>query len=112
MSSPVRMVRVFLSILFVLLTLAPAASGVLLRPGDIIVADRSAFGGQGGIIHVDPNSGVQTIVSSGGDFDDPWGVAVERSGQILVADQSSGAFFGPERLGTGLECGDPLFAHD
>ena len=33
------------------------ASAVALRPGDILVADRNAFGGTGGIIHIDPATG-------------------------------------------------------
>jgi hypothetical protein len=37
---------------------------VTLNPGDILVSDRSAFGGGGGIIRVDPVTGTQTLVSA------------------------------------------------
>jgi hypothetical protein len=64
------------------------------QAGDILVADTGAFAGfQGGVIRVDPASGAQTTVSSGGSFFDPSGVALEADGDILVADQN--AFAGP-----------------
>jgi len=61
--------------------------------GDILVADASALGGTGGVIRVDPTSGARTAVSANGapaggpDFDDPFGVAREADGDILVADR-------------------------
>ncbi|TLZ82898.1 MAG: hypothetical protein E6K11_00865 [Methanobacteriota archaeon] len=42
----------------------------------ILVADEDAFGGSGGVIRVDPTTGAQTVVSSGGNFVDPVGIAV------------------------------------
>src|SRR3989454_3308353 len=58
-------------------------------PEDIIVGDRSAFGGNGGIIKVDPNTGLQTVVSSAGNFVDPVGVTVDNHGDIIVVDITS-----------------------
>jgi DNA-binding beta-propeller fold protein YncE len=60
--------------------------------GDILVADRDAFGGfLGAVIRIDPLSGAQTTVSEGGTFVDPTGVALEADGgDILVADARAG----------------------
>jgi hypothetical protein len=69
--------------------------GIAIEPdGDIIVADISAFGGFGGVIRVDPVSGDQTRVSSGGSFVGPLGVALEPDGRILVADYQAFGFTG------------------
>jgi hypothetical protein len=63
--------------------------------GDIYVADATAFGGSGGVIKVDPVTGTRTLVSRNGfpaggtNFVDPTGIAVESSGDLLVADQSA-----------------------
>jgi hypothetical protein len=56
--------------------------GAQAAPGDILVADRDAFGGPclngcGGVIRVNPVGGAQTTVSSGGSFVEPDGIAVE-----------------------------------
>jgi hypothetical protein len=66
---------------------------VVLMPGDILIADPNAFAGLGGILRVDPASGMQTAISSGGNFVDPRGVALEPGGTILVVDPN--AFAGP-----------------
>jgi sugar lactone lactonase YvrE len=73
------------------LVLVPAAdaAAIALSPGDILVADQLAVGGSGGVIRVDPASGAQTTVSSGGSFVHPSGVALEADGDILVADYSA-----------------------
>lgn len=62
-------------------------------PGDILVADYDAFPDTGGgVIRVDPSTGVRTTVSANGSppgepgFANPFGVAVEADGDILVAD--------------------------
>ncbi|MDQ4040969.1 MAG: hypothetical protein M3141_04395 [Actinomycetota bacterium] len=64
----------------------------------IYVADPNCCtGGQGGVIRVDPSTGVRTLVSdnanpaqaSGPDFEDPTGVAVESDGDILVSDEDA-----------------------
>ena len=64
----------------------------MLAPGTILVADRSALGGTGALIAVNPADGTQRLVSSGGSFANPSGVAVEAGGSILVVD--SDAFAG------------------
>lgn len=71
--------------------------GMTLDPnGDILVSDRDAFGGDGGIIRVDPVTGVRTTVSEnaapagGPSFDNPQDL-VYHCGAILIV----------ERTGTG-----------
>jgi streptogramin lyase len=65
---------------------APAAA-VRPQPGDILVADGNAFEGyQGGVIGVDPDTGAQTEISSGGSFRNPHGIALEADRDILVLD--------------------------
>ena len=76
------------------LLLAPAASAVELQPGDIVVADPNAFGGSGGLIDVNPDSGSQTAVSSNAVssqdlFVDPSSVALLRDGTLAVADPNA-----------------------
>ncbi len=81
-----------------------SSGGSLFRPnflvidgdGDLLVSDRDAFGGSGGIIRIDPVSGAQTTVSSGGGFVDPAGIALDANGDILLAD-----FEGHSGSGTG-----------
>jgi hypothetical protein len=58
--------------------------------GQIVVADQTCCGGNGAVIRVHPSTGAQTVVAhgapAGGIFDEPVGIAVESSGQILLAD--------------------------
>ncbi len=54
----------------------------LINPGDIVVGDIST----GSIIKVDPNSGAQSVISSGGFLVSPTGIAFDVNGDILVAD--------------------------
>jgi hypothetical protein len=54
--------------------------------GNILVVDFNAFEPAGGVIRVNPDTGAQTKVSSGNLFVDPFGVAMEADGNILVAD--------------------------
>jgi streptogramin lyase len=77
------------------LALGPAAGAgaVTLGPGDIVVLDAEAFGFTGGVIRVDPVSGAQTTVTSGGSFVIPRGLALEADNDILVVDPE--AFGGP-----------------
>ena len=62
-------------------------------PGDLIVTDFSAAGGNGAVFIVDPNLGTQTILSSGGLFLDPWDVDVDAGGtpRIFISDIGSDA---------------------
>jgi streptogramin lyase len=53
------------------------------------VADRSAFGGSGALVAVNPLNGAQQVVSSAGAFVNPSGVAVEADGNILVVDSDA-----------------------
>jgi sugar lactone lactonase YvrE len=76
-------------VLMLALVTASDARAVTLSPGDILVSDFSAFGGTGGVIRVDPATGAQATVSSGGSFRGPVGVAVEADGDILVADMDA-----------------------
>jgi hypothetical protein len=75
----------------------------LFPPGDIFVTDLNAFGPgafglSGGVIQVDPTTGVRTTVSENsspaGDFPefvDPYGLALESDGDIVVIGFFSGA---------------------
>jgi sugar lactone lactonase YvrE len=79
---------------------APAtAHAVTLKPGDILVADANANGGNGAVTLVDAKTGAQSTVASMGNFAFPNGVAVDAKGSILVADAT--AFGG----GCGAGCG-------
>ncbi len=78
--------------------------------GDILVTDLDAFDDPnasprlpGGVIRVDPVTGSQTTVSSGGSFGDPIGITVEADGSILIADR----FAGPPFFTGGLIRVDP-----
>lgn len=59
------------------------------RSGQILVADRDAFGGSGGVIRVDPATGAQAKLSSGGSFKEPRGITVAADGTVLVADRDA-----------------------
>jgi sugar lactone lactonase YvrE len=55
--------------------------------GSLVVADMGVPNSKdGAIVRVDPLSGVQSLVSSGGEFYDPAGIAVGPDGQLWVAD--------------------------
>ena len=63
--------------------------------GDLLVADLNAFGGPGGVLRVDPVTGARTTVSEnlaplgGPSFGDPSGIAIDRNGDLLIADRSA-----------------------
>lgn len=68
-------------------TAGRAQAGAL--PGDLLVSDFSAFGGNGAVIIVHPVTGVQTPLSIGGLFRDPWDITVDNSvfpARIFVSD--------------------------
>jgi DNA-binding beta-propeller fold protein YncE len=55
--------------------------------GSLVVADLGVPNAKdGAIIRVDPLTGVQSLVSSGGEFYDPAGIAVAPDGQLYVVD--------------------------
>ncbi len=62
--------------------------------GNILVIDRTGSTGQGALFRVNPITGERTLLSDFGvganQGDNPLGVAVEASGNILVIDQSAG----------------------
>jgi hypothetical protein len=65
---------------------ASQVAAVTLTPGDIVIADQGLGDLRGpAIIRVDPTTGNQTIVSSGGLLSVPRGVALDVNGDILVA---------------------------
>jgi hypothetical protein len=77
------------------LVLAAAAPAAVAAPGDIYVADRDAGpGGTGAVIRVDPATGAQQVVASGGGLEDPTGIAVDLFAfpghdTLLVADPAA-----------------------
>ena len=89
-----------LFLVFTLLLLTGVVGHILpvqsqLNPGDILVMDRDAGTGfKGGLFRVDPTTGARTLLSDFGVGTpagvDPFGVAVESSGNILVTDSNAG----------------------
>lgn len=59
--------------------------GAAPRLGDIFIADRSALGGAGAIIRVDPATGTQKSIASGNLLTHPAGITIDRGGRIFVA---------------------------
>ncbi|MBI2455849.1 MAG: PEP-CTERM sorting domain-containing protein [candidate division NC10 bacterium] len=79
--------RTGLLVLLLVIGIATKTQAVTLNPGDILVADANAFSGfTGGIIRVNPTTGAQTTVSSGGSFFDPIGIAIAANGDLVVVD--------------------------
>jgi hypothetical protein len=64
-----------------------SAATAAVQPGEIFVADPEAGAdSKGAILRVDRASGAQTVVSGGGQFENPVGVAVGPQGELFVAD--------------------------
>ncbi len=61
-------------------------SGSTLNPGDIVYADSGNPAEGGFIVKVDHQTGLQSVVSSGGNLVAPFGVAIQGDGQIIVSD--------------------------
>jgi DNA-binding beta-propeller fold protein YncE len=70
----------------VVLSVVRHASAVTLHPGDLIVADSEHHSLSGCILDIDPQTGVQTVISSGGRLVQPTGVAIDPVGNIFVSD--------------------------
>lgn len=86
------MKRLLRTLLFVSLGIAVVGvghSGAVLNPGDIIVVDY-ASGVGGSVIIVEPGAGGQTLLSTGGNFVNPFGIAVDATGRIFVVDPDAG----------------------
>jgi len=60
---------------------------------EVYVVDQDGFGNPGGVIRVNSTNGQQAAVSSGGLFLDPWSVAVESNGNLLVLDAGNRAIY-------------------
>ena len=60
--------------------------GSKLNPGDILFADSGNALDGGFIIKVDPNSGQETVLSSGGLLQLPFAPLIDSTGQIVVSD--------------------------
>lgn len=75
-----------MALIWAILCTASGVAAQVLVPGDIVVVDPSALGGA--VIHVDPASGVQTEISSGGLLSAPRGVAIDGAGQLIVAEST------------------------
>ncbi len=63
--------------------------------GQIFVADPNlgsilpAFTGPGGVLRIDPVTGAQTVVSTGGSFNGPTGIAIEADGSLVTTQVNS-----------------------
>jgi hypothetical protein len=77
-----------IALVFFALAASPAVATTLI-PGTIVVVDVAAFGGNGGVIGVDPQTGAQTTISSGGNFILPVALTLDAAGNILVADSDA-----------------------
>jgi hypothetical protein len=80
-----QMRRLLLPALVVLLSVGQlqAASA---KPRDILIGDQSTDA----IIRVDPLTGKQAIMSSGGFVQNPFGLAIDWTGQLIVSDMPGG----------------------
>lgn len=70
---------------FLLMFAAPKAHAVVLHGGDILVVDFVSDA----LIHIDPVTGAQTAISSGGDFVSLFGVAMNSNGDVFVMDRDA-----------------------
>ena len=80
----VRAAVILISLLLIVCARAAHTRNVALRPGDIIVADRSASDGVGAVIRIDPKSGAQSSISSGGLLSQVDRITSDGKGRILV----------------------------
>lgn len=66
-------------------SLVSRGNAAIIDVGDIIASDFTA----GHLLKIDPVTGVQTVIASGGGLVNPQGFVVENSGTILVVERSS-----------------------
>jgi hypothetical protein len=69
-----------------LLNCCASTSAATLNPGDLLVTDSQASNYHGLIVDVNPITGAQTLVASGGDIVQPTGLCMDSDGSIVVAD--------------------------
>lgn len=81
----------FATAVLLFLVAAHASQAATLDQGDILIADADAHA----VIRIDPVTGAQTVISSGGNFVEPLGLTVDPSGDIFVVD---GGFFGTGKI--------------
>lgn len=76
----------------VLLVYTCAAFGVTLVPGDILALDdgSSSFGVPAAVYRVNPLTGAQTLITSGGLLNVPGGLGIASDGRIIVSNQTAG----------------------
>jgi hypothetical protein len=95
---------------------AMSVHAVVLLPGDLVVADvNGARGGPSGtspagsglIFRVDPTTGAQTLIASGGDLDVPYRVTLDGSGNIIVVDQSYATGYAAQLIRAISSCRTP-----
>lgn len=79
----VLIVRVALLLLTLLGAAWHAEAGLVLRTGDLLVAN----GIGGDILKIDPLTGAQEVISSGGSLSRPLGIAVGPDGRIFAVDE-------------------------
>lgn len=85
---------VLLSFSLFLSLLAAPARAVSLSPGDLVVVDAANTGGamaDGAVYKVDPGTGAVTLISSGGELQNPEAVTMLPNGLIAVSDATRGA---------------------
>ncbi len=75
----------FLVVILVFSFVNSTSKAEIIDVGDLIVSDFTS----GVLIKIDPVTGVQTVIASGGSLVNPHGIAIENSGTILVAERSS-----------------------
>ena len=69
--------------------LAIEALAVTLNPGDIVVSDHADI-----TIHIDPITGTQTVITSGGIFGSPHTIVIDSSGDLIIADPQAAGMTG------------------
>jgi len=87
------------SVVVVCSVLVSSVGAVELAPGDLIVTDfnHGDLDGPGSVSKFDPITGVQTLISTGVNLDNPMAVAIDGFGDIIVLDQP-GTSGGPAEL--------------
>jgi len=73
----------------------PQPGGLAIDPkGGFLVTLRGSSEDIDAVVHLDPDSGAAEVVSSGGLLQDPWGIVIDETGRLLIADQRARAIIG------------------